>query len=198
MPTGYTSAIADGIDFNAFVMSCARGMGALIMMRDEPMNTPIPERFEPSDYHAKKIEEARATLARLEAMTQEEAAASAKAAFDEDVRRKEEGITKADSLRRKYEAMLARVREWKPPTQDHVGLQRFMAEQIQQSIDFDCGTDFYERMAPRLMDPMEWLAKEQAGAMKEIGYHAAEYEKEVQRANERSAWVAKLRESLKP
>lgn len=198
MPTGYTAAIADGIDFNTFVWRCARGMGALIMMRDEPADAPIPERFEPSDYHTKKIEEASATLARLEAMTQEEAAACAKAAFDGEVRRKQDGIAKAISLRPKYEAMLAQVRKWTPPTRDHEEFKRFMAEQIQQSLDFDCDTVFYERMAPRLMDPMEWLAKEQIQAMKDIGYHAEEHEKEVQGANERSAWVAKLRESLKP
>lgn len=198
MPTGYTAAIADGIDFNTFAWRCARGMGALIMMRDEPADAPIPERFEPSDYHTKKIEEARATLAKLESMTPEEAATQAKAAFDEESQRREDGIAKADSLRRKYETMLAQVRGWKPPTQEHEGFKRFMVEQIQTSIEFDCDTDFYERMVPRLMDPLQWLAKEQTKAMKDIGYHAAEHEKEVQRADERSAWVAKLRESLKP
>lgn len=196
MPTGYTAAIENGIDFKTFVWGCARGMGALIMMRDDPADAPIPERFEPSDYHPKKIDEARATLAKLEAMTSEDAATCAKAAFDEEVKRREDGIAKADSLRRKYEAILAQVREWRPPTKDHEGLKRFMAEQIQSSIDFDCGTDFYERMTPRLLDPMEWLAKEQVKAMKEIGYHATEQEKEVQRTNERNAWVQALRSSL--
>lgn len=197
MPTGYTHAIEKGIDFKTFVWSCARGMGALIMMRDEPMDAPIPDQFEPSDYHLKKIEEARATLAKLEAMTPEEAATCAKAAFDEEVKRRDEGIAKADNLRRKYEAMLVQVRDWRPPTKDHEGLKTFMAEQIEQSIDFDCGTHFYERMAPSLMESTEWLAKEQVKAMKEIGYHAGEHEKEVQRTNERNAWVQALRTSLK-
>lgn len=196
MPTGYTHAIEKGIDFKTFVWSCARGMGALVMMRDKPPDAPIPERFEPSDYHPKKIEEARATLAKLEAMTPEEAAAGAMAAFNEQVGQREEGIAKADSLRRKYEAMLAQVRAWRPPTKDHEGLRSFMAEQITQSIDFDCNTGFYERMAPTQMDPMEWLAQEQVKAMKEIGYHAGEQEKEVQRTNERNAWIQALRASL--
>lgn len=196
MPTGYTHAIKKGIDFKTFVMGCARGMGACIMMRDEPSDAPIPEWFEVSDYHTKAIEEARATLAKLESMTPEEAATQAKAAFDEEAKRQEEGIAKADNLRRKYESMLAQVRDWRPPTRDHEGLKRFMAEQIQESINFDCGTDFYERMAPRLMDPMEWLAKEQVKAMKEIGYHAGEQEKEVQRTEARNAWLQALRASL--
>ncbi len=50
MPTGYTDAVKDGITFDQFVLGCARGMGALVMMRDEPSGTPIPERFEPSRF----------------------------------------------------------------------------------------------------------------------------------------------------
>ena len=47
MPTGYTAPIKDGISFNDFMWGCARAFGALIMMRDDPPGTPIPERFEP-------------------------------------------------------------------------------------------------------------------------------------------------------
>lgn len=54
MPTGYTANVPDGITFEQFVWQCARGMGALVMMRDEPTGAPIPERFEPSDYNAKR------------------------------------------------------------------------------------------------------------------------------------------------
>jgi hypothetical protein len=73
MPTGYTAAIADDITFDEFVMGCAaRGMGALVM-RNEPASALIPERFEPSDYHTKKIAEANATLGRLAGMTADEA-----------------------------------------------------------------------------------------------------------------------------
>ena len=196
MPTGYTHAIEKGIDFKTFAWGCARGMGALIMMRDEPRDAPIPDQFEPGDYHLKKIEEARATLAKLEAMTPEEAATCAQAAFDEEVKRREDGIAKADSLRRKYEAMLAQVREWRPPTLEHEGLRMFMAEQIEQSIAFDCDAHYYRKMKPKRLSATEWLAQEQVKAMKEIGYHATEHEKEVERTNSRNAWVQALRASL--
>lgn len=196
MPTGYTAAIEKGIDFKTFAWSCARGMGALVMMRDEPADAPIPERFEPCNYHTEKIEEARARLAELDAMTLEDAAIRAKASFDEEVKHKEDGIAKADSLRRKYEAMLASVLAWRPPTTDHEGFKKFMLDQIWDSINFDCGTDYYERMTPRLLSPAEWLAKAKTEAMKEIGYNAEEHEKEVERTEKRNAWVKALRESL--
>ena len=196
MPTGYTAAIADGIDFNTFAWRCARGMGALIMMRDEPADAPIPERFEPSDYHAKKIEEARATLAKLEAMTKEEAEQAAELDYSVKVQNRDNSIWKAHELRRKYEAMLAQVKAWVPPTPDHEGFKQFMAEQIIQSISFDCDTSYLKPI--QKLSPMEWLASSQAEAMRDISYHEAEHIKEVERADGRSAWVAKLRESLKP
>lgn len=67
MPTGYTANVHDGITFEQFVWQCARGMGALVTMRDEPTGAPIPERFEPSDYNAKRLQEAKDELVRLRA-----------------------------------------------------------------------------------------------------------------------------------
>jgi hypothetical protein len=196
MPTGYTAAIADGIDFNTYAWSCARAMGALIMMRDEPADAPIPERFEPSDYHTKKLEEAHATLAKLETMAKEEAAQAAELAYSVKVQERDNTIWKAHELRRKYETMLAQVKAWVPPTPDHEGFKQFMAEQIIQSISFDCDISYLKPI--QKLSPMEWLASSHAEAMRDISYHEAEHAKEVERANGRSAWVAKLRESLKP
>ena len=73
MPTGYTAAIADGVTFEQFALNCARAFGALIDMRDEPSDAPIPERFEPSNYHEKKIAEINDELVRLKEMSQDEA-----------------------------------------------------------------------------------------------------------------------------
>jgi hypothetical protein len=43
MPTGYTAAIGEGIEFDKFVMQCARAMGACVMMRDEPIGPKLRE-----------------------------------------------------------------------------------------------------------------------------------------------------------
>jgi hypothetical protein len=58
MPTGYTAKLMEeGQSFPEFAMRCARNFGALIMMRDESLDVPIPEQFEPSDYYRKKLSE---------------------------------------------------------------------------------------------------------------------------------------------
>ena len=62
MPTGYTAKIADGQTFEEFILSCARAFGALVEMRDEPADAPIPEEFKPSAYHTTQIGVARAKM----------------------------------------------------------------------------------------------------------------------------------------
>lgn len=85
MPTGYTDALYEGEDvsFEQFVWRCARGMGALVTMRDDPPDTPIPMRFVPQTaYYDRELEAARAEVARIESMPLDEIAARARDAFD--------------------------------------------------------------------------------------------------------------------
>ncbi len=73
MPTGYTAILMEkGQTFQEFIMGCARAFGALIEMRDSPNDAPIPDKFEPSDYHAKRIIELREKLAKFKLMTDAE------------------------------------------------------------------------------------------------------------------------------
>lgn len=197
MPTGYTAAIADDITFDAFVMSCARAMGALVMMRDEPMDAPIPERFEPSDYHTKKIAEATATIDRLAGMTDAEAEQAARDAYEAAISAQAAAIHRNDTLREKYRAMLAKVEAWKAPSADHEGFKTFMVEQITGSIDFDCDNRYYREQKHTKLTGAEWRAQEEAKARKDIAYHEAENAKEIERTEARNTWLRQLRESLK-
>lgn len=198
MPTGYTAAIADNITFDDFVMSCARGMGALVMMRDEPLDAPIPERFEPSDYHTKKIAEEIATLERLAGLTEAEAEQSASASYEAGIAKQEAAIHRNDMLREKYKAMLAKVEAWRSPSAEHDGFKKFMVEQITGSIDFDCDNSCYRQQKHVKLTGAEWRAQGEAKARKSIAYHEAENAKEIERTEARNTWLRQLRESLKP
>jgi hypothetical protein len=195
MPTGYTAAIADGITFEQFALGCARAFGALVLMRDDPADAPIPDEFQPSDYHTKALAAARAELLRIERLTvpqaRDELAAEWANTEKDRVRRLEE---MAD-LRCKYERMLAAAKAWNAPTSEHEGMRKFMIEQIEESIRFDCGGNYYDTPAAKLELP-DWLATKKANAKKDIDYHEREYAKEVERTNQRTAWVKALRASL--
>lgn len=195
MPTGYTSNLYDGKDqsFPEFAMDCARAFGALILMRDDPKGTPIPDEFAPSDYHVKALTEARSEYDRLVTMTIFEADAEAERLADEwDADRVDEKATRV-ARKARYETMLAEIDVWEPPTSEHQGLKDFMVEQLTGSIEFDCS--IYEFPSPQ-RDGSAWRKEAVARARRDIEYHSAENAKEIERAAGRSAWVQALRGSL--
>jgi hypothetical protein len=196
MPTGYTAAIGDGIEFDKFVMQCARAMGACVMMRDEPTGAEMPEAFEPSRYNAEKLQEAKERLAELQSMTVQAATQLARTEYDIEVVEHEKRVAGMNELRRKYSEMLAKVQGWKAPSADHTGLKDFMVGQITQSIDFDCDTKYYHTHTPELKTGEEWLSAKIKTALRDIDYHTQEQAKEEERTAARNLWLKQLRTSL--
>lgn len=197
MPSAYTESIKDRIAFNEFAMLCARAMGACIMMRDEPLSTPIPERFEPSDYHLNKSAALREVIARVEAMSTEEAEAAASENYRLESEANANAAQRADDVLAKYELMLQQVKAWTPPTEDHQGLREFMIEQIESSMRFDCDRTYYDRHQPVKQTGEQWKQQVLDKAMMDLRYHLAEHEKEIERTEARNKWIAELRQSLK-
>lgn len=196
MPTYYTDKIRPegGVTFEEFVMNCARAMGACITLRDEPGGgEKIPERFEAHPYSMNELTKARERLRDLVRMTVDEVTSECSRVHSEEVGRIRLRNMERDEQRKAYEAMLSKVRSWKPPTAQHEGLRNFMVQQITESIDFDCR----KQEEPVCPPPSEWHEKEVSECHRLIGYHAAEHAKEVARAADRTEWVRALRLSLK-
>lgn len=197
MPTGYTVAIKDGMSFEQFVWGCARGMGALIMMRDEPANAPIPERFEPDTAHDENtLNKAREQLAWLRQMPTSEAEREAAKEFEIEAARQAKSIQESIALRLKYEALLAQVHAWVPPTPDHIGMRQFMVQQLTDSISFDCNEDYYLARPAVRQSGAEWRAAQIAKYEREVVYHTEQCTAEIERTTKRNEWLAALRKSL--
>ena len=196
MPTGYTASVQSGeiTEFSDFVMSCARAFGALINMRDEPTGAEIPERFEPSDYNLKRIDEVKAEKARLLSLSPDQIEAERDAAEAERVTGREEYLSKQKLQRERYEAMLEKVNEWIPPSPDHDEMKSFMQKQLSESIDFDCSHSTFN------IEPLppadEWHSDRVGQAEKDIAYYTQRHREEVARTEGRNEWLRQLRESL--
>ena len=196
MPTGYTENVPDGITFEQFVWQCARGMGALVMMRDEPTGAPIPERFEPSNYNAKRLQEATDELARLRSLTPEQMQAECEAKHAKSEAQKKKRLAENEAQLAAYRAMLDQVLAWVPPTKDHENFKEFMADQLRKSLDFDDSREYYQPEPMPSVD--EWAARQIAEAKREIAYHTKAHQGEVERTEARNGWLAALRNSLAP
>lgn len=196
MPTGYTYAVANGTEttLRQFALRAARGMGALIMMRDEPMDAPIPDRFEPHTYHLEALEQARTRMAFLRAMSTDEITKASIAWNNDNTASMQKAVQENDEQRDRYNRLIAEVEAWEGSPE---GLKRFMLEQLRESLKFDVN-DEPTRYFPKPRSPEEWWGEECREAGKNITYHANEYEKEVERTEERNKWVAQLLDALPP
>lgn len=196
MPTGYTAAVQDGkvTTLRQFAMTCARAFGACIMMRDDPSDAEIPERFEPeTEYHDTHIATANAVLAEIPMLTAEECDARAIAEFSAAEAAATEYEASRAHGRARYQQMLAQVEGWGAPA-DLQGLKDFMAEQLRGSIEFDCSPSSLP--GPVKMSGEEWRKIALKRAADDLAYHAKGRAEEIARANGRNAWLASLRASL--
>lgn len=194
MPTGYTSDLYEGrpVTFVEFALKCARDFGACVSMRDEPLDTPIPEAFEPSPYYRQALEEAEARLATLTAMKLEEMEAAYLQARAKELTEYEALRKRSHELRARYTAMLAQVKAWTPPTPDHQHFKEFMRQQLVESLNFDTG----EWSLPVDRGAQAWWEDQVAHAARWRDDAEEAEQKERERVQSRNEWLRDLRESL--
>lgn len=198
MPTGYTSILCDKDDvtFNEFVWRCARGMGALIMLRDDHLGAALPEKLPTTDdYHVHRLAEARTKLGELKNMSRADAQERAAQAYAKDVQDKERHIIAVTAVRARLDAMRAQVVAWSPPGTDHNGLKDFMLQQLDETIRFDGRvSDYFLNIKERTGE--EWLQCSIEHAKRDIDYHTRELAASQVRDADRQKWVDDLRQSV--
>ncbi len=196
MPTGYTSQIKDGISFQQFAMSCARAFGACVMMRDDSVDKPIPEKFEASTYNSRELDKAQKELERINRLSIEEGKREAITEFTNKIQQRNRDIEKNRKLINQYKDMLQHVEQWQSPTSDHIEFKKFMISQIEGSIKFDGNKNYHAKNPIKKLTGEEWLAGKRKDALWSIAYHAKEYNDEIERTNQRNKWIKDLRDSL--
>lgn len=195
MPSGYTAPVAEGkiTDINQFVTRCARAFGALISMRDDPLDAPLPERIEPiSDYHVKALERAKERLSSLSRMSKSDIERECRLEYERAMETWREWVEESNLKRRRYQDMRAKVLAWEPPSPNHEGLKQFMLEQLSESERYDC----HDYQQPEQQNPDDWYSKALSDARNDIAYHTQKQQEEEERTRERNEWLQTLRRSL--
>lgn len=198
MPTGYTAAVQSGeiTTLRDFALQCARGMGALIMMRDDPRDAPIPDRFEPGDYNAKALKKAQDRLGAVTTMSRDEAQREADKAYHEGCVSFDRRNAEREEHGRRYRKMIVQVEAWETKAD---GIREFMLEQLRQSLDFDCKPPRPNALfggKPDRQTGEEWREVQVEQLMRDIAYHAKANAEEIARTEARNRWLADLRASL--
>ena len=197
MPTGYTDGVSGGeiTDFKVYALRCAMAFGACVMLRDEPVTDEIPE-FEPSDYNQKRLDEAQKQLAEFDAMTVADKLAMFERESIERVKAAKEGIERKREQLDRYNAMLEKAKAFKAPTPDHSEYAKFLVSQLEESIRFDGGGDYYEKQLEETQTFNDWSVSKKRSLLHDIEYHKKGMEKEIERTEKRNKWVHDLKASL--
>lgn len=196
MPTFFTKSIQTGkaATFADFAILCSSAF-------DRQYSTAnTQETYEPVLYHKDKRDEALTTLSWLAFLSEENRLILAKYQIKKEQKAKvkaaKEDIKKAAEIKVKYGTMLLDVMLWKPPTEDHERLQRFMVEQILICGD-ECDAGYSKKvLAESAVTPDQWLVNAVANAEKDFFYHDEEWEKELARTADRNEFIKQLRGSL--
>jgi len=194
MPTGYTADISKGISFKEYALNCAKAFGANILMRDEPLETPI-KKYEPDDYYIKSLTQEIAEKSRFLNLTREEMMKLWNEEFKNEFKSYTERLLEKRLLKSKYETILEDAKKFIPPTEDHINFKKFMIEQLESSIDFDCSEKYMA--VPKKESFLIWRTRKIKNLNENINYYMKKYGEEVVRTDSRNDWNEKLFESLK-
>ena len=154
------------------------------------MDALIPEVIEPDAYHRDRLNDAYAKARELEVMTEEEADRRAAKEYDDSVASKARYVESHRRSQEIYDSMLAKVEAWEPPTSEHVGMKKFMREQIELSK-----TSFYDWPIHRASGKA-WLANAREMAAEEVRESAEKWRAAQERAARDTEWLRALRASL--
>lgn len=193
MPTAYTAQLIDeNLDFKTFTLLCARAMGACVMLRDEPLSVlPTLENIHRnSQYYEHKIIELENKVEYLENLSKEAQIAYGQKEIDKAIARTNELNAQRTVENEKLMTMKHKVSSWIPPTKDHIGLQNFMLQQLDISLDKIPYRSEVES------DPIIQYKKDLAEAKSSKFYNEERHKEEKQRSLERKLWLTDLLKSL--
>lgn len=197
MPTGYTANIENDITFEEYALHCARAFGACMHQRDSSQSE-NPKLVPISSYHVDKLIELDAELGSIKTMNREQREAYGEELKNECISSLQTQFNEAVLLRNKYEAMLVKVNAWSPPTSDHIELKQFMINQINESMQYDCRTDYYIDVITKKseLNPTEFVDNKISELSRSIEYHVNESQNEQARTYKSNKWITELYDSL--
>src|SRR2546425_1153733 len=99
-------------------------------------------------------------------MDDREAKEAARVERAEAIRRNDEIEADRQGKEARYRAMPAHVEAWDPPTGDHQTFKEFMLDQLNQSIQFDCGE--FSMPVPEELTGKAWRAKQATKTKEQI------------------------------
>jgi hypothetical protein len=197
MPTGYTNKVSEGKEktLKGYALECARAF--FIECRDSNDKITLNKKAD-TKYYDEKIKKIKEELKSLNKMSN-----SVDFQFAADNEHKEymkiiEQINKDRlEMKARYLAMLDKIQKWKV-TSDLMNLKKFMIQQLQDSIEWDCSTDHINNnISLKKKTGKEWYNDKYKKLDNDLLYCEKERQKIIDATKKRNVFVKQLMESLK-
>lgn len=202
MPTGYTGYIKEGIITSGkdFLKLCTRALGVAIDLKDEPLDVPTPNHFEPDPYYENRYKESLKSRDKVYHMTFEEAKENLIKNFNDNKIKAKRCLTYYKDEDEKYLKVREEVEKWIPPTPEHEHLKNFCLEQIDRSLN----TFFYkwcEEEINKELDTSDDAVNKYIDILKddvdkEVNRAYEKWQAELKRVEEKTLWMKQFLDSL--
>ena len=202
MPTGYTAYIKDGkiTSGKEFLKLCTRAFGIAVDLKDESLDVPTPNHFEPHPYYEKAYKDSLVSREKAYSMTLEEVKEDIISKYNDNKGRAEKILEKYKDEDKKYLKVREEVEKWIPPTSEHENLKKFCLEQIDMSLNTSL-YEWYEKDINKELDTSDDTIKKYIDILRDNADEKLKrayknWQEELRRVEEKNLWMKQFLDSL--
>lgn len=202
MPTGYTAYIKNGkiTSGKEFLKLCTRAFGVAVDLKEESLDVPTPNHFEPHPYYEKAYKNALVSREKAYNMTLEKVKEDIISKYDDNKIRAEKILKNYKDEDEKYLKVREEVEKWVPPTPEHENLKKFCLEQIDRSLNTSL-YEWYEEDINMELDTsddtvIKYIDILKDNANKELKRTYENWQAELKRVEEKNLWMKQFLDSL--
>lgn len=166
--------------------------GKEISFRELVLKLTKSERARIDHKNAIKIREIEERLAEVRDWDEETAIVQAQEEYRKTCEARLHYNRDAEARQQRFEAMLAQVNAWEPPTGNHSWVKETLVEILESEIRTECSP----LALPTLPSGSEFKSRTFNWLEEELTHYRAKYAKELLEANKRDAWNKALLDSL--
>ena len=202
MQTGYTDYIKDGkiTSGKDFLKLCTRAFGVAIDLKDESLDVPTPNCFEPHPYYEEAYKESLKSREKIYNMTLEEVKKDIISKYNDNKGIVENILKKYKDEDEKYLKVRKEVEEWIPPTSEHENLKKFCLEQIDMSLNTYlykwCEKDINKELDTSDDAIREYINILKDDANKQVKRTYEKWQAELKRVEGKNLWMRQFLDSL--
>jgi hypothetical protein len=198
--TGYTSKLCEeGQTFEEFTLQCARAFGVLSSLRDESLDSKIPDQLKPDTHYQDALADAIDEHNKLSTMTSDQSEKYGASLIKKHLTYLEQARNKTKLIRERILSMIEKVNSWVPPTDKHIDLKNFMLEQLQRTLEVDGDVSYYdtEIAANSVASAKEIYQEFLEAAASVVEFYNKKLIEEQKRTAKTNEWLTALRTSLR-